>query len=1257
MRIFLTRGLLTTSKGVPTRLITRYLHAGGPGSGPRPGSGLKLRLPEGVHPHQARQAGVLRSWKEHPNWKKQAYGGVIVNPEGQFLLREPANHFDGYHWTWPKGKIDDVVEHPVDTAVREVGEETGHNVKIIEPLEGTYHTPLSSSNFYLMRSTGIDPDKMDNETWRVHWASYEQAKALISQSTNGAGRDRDLAILRQAKTQLKKYSGINGSIMARILQAGGEGSGCHGPNCGRPSSNAQNKEYLLSNGVKLVDASNPRSPDSPAWNFVASDGSKLGELSLYTYKDIGKTIAGIHLYGDGRGKGLGGQAVQMLADHYGKISSDPQGNTSDLAVKMWERLGAKKVLTDLSAKGFYYSLYREHKPIASSIELASWLILAGGPGSGCHGENCGRPAMGKSAAGLYLKRLGWTHVGKTETPGKAGMKTAMKPTYTHPQHGKMWVGTSKSYHQNVGMYNPKVMKTAAVGEYVKGLHNAPIKPVVVQQPVVNPAAVQPEWKQKLQENLAQQPPAGMPSSFTHPDTGQILTWSPSAKGYTDQAYPSAWHSPEEAKEAFDKIKSQLTDAPAAPKGPPEGLPHGIKGPKGGEYKWNDEQQLYVHPYNPSYTISPKLAEKNIANGTYTPFGLITPKASAPNPDQPTGTIASPAKSTTSVPGSMNIAPDQFTFKDSGKPLGGAHDKYIFTDHNNNDWLFKPATTLGGQSMPMMGHADEMVSRIAQAIRPGYAIEAKAMVMDIPGQGKVFGSIQKMIPADKLRGEGGKFKDFVGRNLETSPLQPWETKHLQQEQVLDWLISNHDAHGGQFLRTSGQYVGSRSVIGIDKSQAFKYFGNDKLSTDYHPNATYGEKPPIYNEMGKLAKAGKLELDPNNALETIKHAEGISRDDYKNMLQPYADARYGAATSADKDKFLADAIGRKENLRSDFEKYYGDLTGDKKFKFEPVEDPTKRVAVNAPGKKADVLADNEKRPNNQAMLQAAIPDLLDTYKAAGKQNPALLDLSSMASGKWQSAYYKTDPTMPEQQRWEKASKGAGVFPELAAKVGLMPTDMDKLRDSIMNWKSSTSTEGARNIRASAQDIIKPGEELKSRFSAALQIEHELTKAKLAEMYPSKTMPVYRGLGGEVGAKLKAAKKSGAATIVYHTMGAEGWSDNASTAHTFGGAVHLHVPNMPIENVISSYKTSPNAMSSHLSEQESFIAFPDKKQYLKNSHIVVSSSMSSKKKTVIHIDGTKGQTHTAYPIPVKGAPKAAPEIITMLATDKNGKVYGKK
>ena len=51
--------------------------------------------------------------------KKLAYGGVVFDRDGRVLLRKPKNEFDGYKWTFAKGRPK-AGETPAQTALTEV---------------------------------------------------------------------------------------------------------------------------------------------------------------------------------------------------------------------------------------------------------------------------------------------------------------------------------------------------------------------------------------------------------------------------------------------------------------------------------------------------------------------------------------------------------------------------------------------------------------------------------------------------------------------------------------------------------------------------------------------------------------------------------------------------------------------------------------------------------------------------------------------------------------------------------------------------------------------------------------------------------------------------------------------------------------------------------------------------------------------------------------------------------------------------------
>lgn len=128
---------------------------------------------------------------------KLSYGGIIFDEHGRVLLRKPTGNYDGYAWTWPKGKAN-TGDTPVEAALREVVEETGWDCDVVGVLPGTYKGGSGQSNYFVMRGKAFDKAKMDWETEETQWVSYEEAKSMIMQSTNVVGKKRDLEILETA---------------------------------------------------------------------------------------------------------------------------------------------------------------------------------------------------------------------------------------------------------------------------------------------------------------------------------------------------------------------------------------------------------------------------------------------------------------------------------------------------------------------------------------------------------------------------------------------------------------------------------------------------------------------------------------------------------------------------------------------------------------------------------------------------------------------------------------------------------------------------------------------------------------------------------------------------------------------------------------------------------------------------------------------------------------------------------------------------
>src|SRR5262245_17295641 len=100
---------------------------------------------------------------------------------------------DSVTWTLPKG-TPDTGETVEETALREVGEETGLEVRIVESLPSIEYTFVKDGtrirktvHYFLMEPTGGDFSRHDHEFERVRWVPFDEAAGLLSFST-----ERDL---------------------------------------------------------------------------------------------------------------------------------------------------------------------------------------------------------------------------------------------------------------------------------------------------------------------------------------------------------------------------------------------------------------------------------------------------------------------------------------------------------------------------------------------------------------------------------------------------------------------------------------------------------------------------------------------------------------------------------------------------------------------------------------------------------------------------------------------------------------------------------------------------------------------------------------------------------------------------------------------------------------------------------------------------------------------------------------------------------
>ena len=122
---------------------------------------------------------------------------------------------DSVTWTLPKG-TPDPGESVEETALREVGEETGLEVRILEPLPSIEYAFVQAGtriqktvHYFLMEQVGGDLSRHDAEFERVRWIPFDEAAALLSFAT-----ERELVAAAAARLDAIPSAGAGAGVGA-----------------------------------------------------------------------------------------------------------------------------------------------------------------------------------------------------------------------------------------------------------------------------------------------------------------------------------------------------------------------------------------------------------------------------------------------------------------------------------------------------------------------------------------------------------------------------------------------------------------------------------------------------------------------------------------------------------------------------------------------------------------------------------------------------------------------------------------------------------------------------------------------------------------------------------------------------------------------------------------------------------------------------------------------------------------------------------
>lgn len=439
--------------------------------------------------------------------------------------------------------------------------------------------------------------------------------------------------------------------------------------------------------------------------------------------------------------------------------------------------------------------------------------------------------------------------------------------------------------------------------------------------------------------------------------------------------------------------------------------------------------------------------------TKTAPGAISPtaapsKAAAPSLSAVDLLLAQNAKSVDTTP--KTTIPKVSDMKPTGKQVG-THWGQIYEDKNGDQWLVKQSSS-DKQSYVVAGDVAYKIHELAGLPTP---------VADVVDIGGMPGNIQKMFP---------NVKTLNPTSFKPESLTQTQILQLQKEHVFDWLVANHDAHAGNLLKDS-----NGNLIGIDKDQAFRWLGSDKLALNFKPNPHEQAALKMYKAYQQGTLKGAIGSPTTGELnDFIVKLQDIPDEKYRQLLLPYAKAAkkdgklaiggpayLGLKSSGfppnDIDAFLDAAVQRKNNLLSDYTKFIKHIqTGMVTPAATPSAPSTNistNITVTAPSGAVSTLVKTKPLKMTHGLLQnpkttqyvhaqviAEKPSDFTRLVWDGKKSKYALERKSSSSGAWYTdSFYSKQAAYKKfggQDGWVQPTT-VNVTPAAGATPGSAPT----------------------------------------------------------------------------------------------------------------------------------------------------------------------------------------------------------------------------
>lgn len=193
----------------------------------------------------------------------------------------------------------------------------------------------------------------------------------------------------------------------------------------------------------------------------------------------------------------------------------------------------------------------------------------------------------------------------------------------------------------------------------------------------------------------------------------------------------------------------------------------------------------------------------------------------------------------------------------------------------------------------------------------------------------------------------------GSQFDPTKLNSKQAAQLFTHMISDWVVSNYDAHSGNF-----GLDGDGNIIGIDKGQAYKFLNvtdpyslkskasgqlTEPDSFDEYFATQWAPIPPdktVYPKFVQALKSGKVQIDPNDPIIKAAIAKCSKMQTHQlKGLKAYGDVAFGQSGGA---KLILVVKKRCTNLKGGVDKLWGKLGIDTNINV----DPTQHTVITKP-----------------------------------------------------------------------------------------------------------------------------------------------------------------------------------------------------------------------------------------------------------------------------------------------------------------------